>query len=127
MRTADAHAKPGRDEFALDITLPQRLLADRGDSVEDGFTRAVLAIDGVASVFGVNDFVTVTRVQGADWSPIVGAVEDAAASICLRAPSARRPTPSSGHVSCCAKRRGGPRRRWSRFSRGLDSPETLCL
>ena len=70
---------PDAMKFTLDITLSQRLLANRGDGVEDGFTRAVLAIDGVASVFGVNDFVTVTRVQGADWSPIVGAVEEAAA------------------------------------------------
>ena len=70
---------PDAMKFTLDITLPQRLLANRGDDVEDGFTRAVLAIDGVVSVFGVNDFVTVTRVQGANWSPIVGAVEEAAA------------------------------------------------
>jgi scaffold Nfu/NifU family protein len=70
---------PDAMKFALDITLSQRLLANRGDNVEDGFTRAVLAIDGVASLFGVNDFVTVTRVQGADWSPIVGAVGEAAA------------------------------------------------
>jgi len=70
---------PDAMKFTLDIALSERLLAIRGDNVEDGFTRAVLAIDGVASVFGVNDFVTVTRVQGADWSPIVCAVEEAAA------------------------------------------------
>src|SRR2546425_2560788 len=52
---------------------------DRGDEVDDAFTRAVLTVDGVASVFGVNDFVTVTRVPGADWGPIVTAVEEAAA------------------------------------------------
>jgi hypothetical protein len=66
-------------KFTLDVTLPTRLLANRGDDVEDAFARAVLAIDGVASVFGVNDFVTVTRVHGADWAPIRDAVEDAAA------------------------------------------------
>jgi hypothetical protein len=70
---------PDAMKFILDITLSQRLLANRGDDVEDGFTHAVLAIDDVVSVFGVNDFVTVTRVQGAAWSPIVGAVEEAAA------------------------------------------------
>jgi len=67
-------------KFSLDITLPERLLASRGDDVADAFTRAVLAVDGVASVFGVNDFVTVTRVPGFDWAPIVGAVEEAAAT-----------------------------------------------
>ena len=66
-------------KFTLDVTLPARVLADCGDDVDDVFTRAVLAIEGVASVFGVNDFVTVTRVHGADWAPIVDAVEDAAA------------------------------------------------
>jgi hypothetical protein len=39
----------------------------------------MLAVDGVASVFGVNDFVTITREPDADWDPIVCAVEDAAA------------------------------------------------
>jgi hypothetical protein len=33
----------------------------------------------VASVFGVNDFVTITREPGAEWEPIVCAVEEAAA------------------------------------------------
>jgi len=67
-------------KFTLDISLPARLMADRGDDSEDAFTRAVLAVEGVASVFGVNDFVTVTRVRGADWEPTVCAVEEAAAA-----------------------------------------------
>ena len=66
-------------KFTLDVTLPERILANRGDDVEDAFTAAVLVIPGVASVFGVNDFVTITRVPGADWDPIVCAVEEAAA------------------------------------------------
>jgi hypothetical protein len=70
---------PDAMKFTLDVTLPTRVLADRGADVDDTFARAVLAIDGVASVFGMNDFVTVTRVHGADWAPIVDAVEDAAA------------------------------------------------
>jgi hypothetical protein len=74
-----ATPNPDAMKFTLDVTLPARMLADRGDEVDDVFTRAVLAIDGVASVFGVNDFVTVTRVHGADWAPIVDAVEGAAA------------------------------------------------
>jgi hypothetical protein len=71
---------PNAMKFTLDITLPERILANRGDHVEDGFTAAVLATPGVASVFGVNDFVTVTRVPGSDWDPIVCAVEEAAAT-----------------------------------------------
>jgi hypothetical protein len=71
---------PDAMKFALDISLPDRLLAKCGDDSDDPFTRALLAVDGVASVFGVNDFVTVTRVSGADWDPIVCAVEEAAAA-----------------------------------------------
>jgi hypothetical protein len=67
-------------KFTLDITLPERIDTVREVGVELPFTVAVLAADGVASVFGVNDFVTVTREPGADWDSIVCAVEDAAAS-----------------------------------------------
>jgi hypothetical protein len=70
---------PDAMKFTLDVTLPDRLLANRGDDVEDAFARALLAVEGVAAVFGVNDFVTVTRIPGADWDPIVCAVEEAAA------------------------------------------------
>jgi len=73
---------PDAMKFVLDVTLPERLLAKRGDDVDDPFARALLAIDGVASVFGINDFVTVTRERGVDWDAIVGAVEDAAVT-CL--------------------------------------------
>jgi hypothetical protein len=43
------------------------------------FTAAVWAAGGVAAVFAVNDFVTVTRVPGADWAPITEAVRAAVA------------------------------------------------
>ncbi len=67
-------------KFTLDVTLPERILANRGDDVEDAFTAAVLTIPGVDSIFAVNDFVTITRVPGTDWDPIVCAVEEAAAN-----------------------------------------------
>ena len=71
---------PDAMKFTLDITLPARINAKQGDDVEDQFTTAVLATEGVASVFGVNDFVTITRIGGAEWDPIVCAVEEAAAA-----------------------------------------------
>jgi hypothetical protein len=74
-----ATPNPNAMKFVLDIALPERIVANRGDDAQDAFTRAVLAAEGVASVFGMNDFVTVTRVPGADWVPIACAVEDAAA------------------------------------------------
>jgi hypothetical protein len=66
---------PNAMKFTLDVALPARILADRGDDVDDEFARALLAIDGVASVFGVNDFVTITRAEGADWEPIIAATQ----------------------------------------------------
>ena len=52
--------------------------ADQGASIP--FVAAVFEAEGVASVFGVNDFVTVTRKPGADWEPIIAAVQAAAAA-----------------------------------------------
>jgi hypothetical protein len=66
-------------KFTLDVTLPTRIDTTRGEGTDSEFARVVLAADGVASVFGVNDFVTITREPGADWDAIVCAVEDAAA------------------------------------------------
>ncbi len=66
-------------KFTLDVTLPERIDTTRGEGTDSTFAQAVLAFDGVASVFGVNDFVTITREPDADWDAIVCAVEDAAA------------------------------------------------
>jgi hypothetical protein len=66
-------------KFTLDVTLSKRIDTTRGVGDDLPFAQAVLAVDGVASVFGVNDFVTVTRESDADWDVIVCAVEEAAA------------------------------------------------
>ena len=71
---------PDAMKFVLDLTLPARILANRGDEADDRFTRALLAIDGVAAIFGINDFVTVGRQPGFEWDPIVAAVVAAAAA-----------------------------------------------
>jgi hypothetical protein len=71
---------PNAMKFTLDVTLAERIDTTRGEQVESPFVRALLGTDGVASVFGVNDFVTVTREPDADWEPIVCAVEEAAAA-----------------------------------------------
>ena len=38
---------------------------------------AVLAVDGVVSVFGVNDFITVSKSDDAGWDVLLPAVVDA--------------------------------------------------
>jgi hypothetical protein len=35
-------------------------------------------VPGVANLFGVNDFVTITRAPGTEWEPIIEAVHRAA-------------------------------------------------
>ena len=65
----------------LDVTLPATLTVNSADEATGNpFAEAVFAAPGVAAIFGVNDFVTVTRSAGADWGPIVEAVQQAAAS-----------------------------------------------
>ena len=83
-------------KFTLDITLTDRIDTERGVGIGSDFTTALLAIDGVASVFGVNDFVTIMREPDAHWDPIVCAVEDAAAAHLTDAHSA---TPTTDAVA----------------------------
>lgn len=83
MATIDPSTTPNPDamKFTLDVRLPEMLNATRPeDAPGSTFVAAVLAVDGVASVFGVNDFVTVTREPGADWDTIIEAVRIAAAT-----------------------------------------------
>jgi hypothetical protein len=61
-------------KFTLDTSVPDDLEAS-------SFGQALTAIPGVASIFGVVDFVTVTREPDADWDVIVPAVIDAAAAL----------------------------------------------
>lgn len=68
-------------KFTLDTRLEAMLNAANAEAAATiPFAAAVFAAEGVASVFGVNDFVTVTRRPGADWEPIIAAVQSAAAA-----------------------------------------------
>lgn len=72
---------PNAMRFSLDVTLPGTVSASSSaEAGDDPFLSALLAIDGVASVFGTADFVTVTRKPGTDWDSIVEAVQAAAES-----------------------------------------------
>ena len=65
---------PNAMKFTFDTSVP-------ADLEHSAFGQALLAVPGVTSIFGVADFVTVTREAGADWDAIVAAVTDAAAAI----------------------------------------------
>ena len=79
--TPSPSPNPNALRFGLDITLSDTMsFANAGEASEDPFASAVFAAGGVASIFGVNDFITVTREPGAEWDPIVEAVQAAAAA-----------------------------------------------
>ena len=66
---------PNAMKFTLDRTLPESFNATSpGAAAGNPFAEELFAVEGVASVFGVNDFVTISRAPGADWAPIVDAV-----------------------------------------------------
>ena len=70
---------PDATRFALDTKLTAMFNAtDAEQAMAIPFAADVFAAGGVASVFGVNDFVTVTRLPGAAWEPIIAAVQAAA-------------------------------------------------
>jgi hypothetical protein len=82
MATAEPSPSPNPNalRFQLDTTLADTLSFNgAGEAAGNPFAEAVFAAPGVASIFGVNDFVTVTRQPGAAWDPIVEAVQAAAA------------------------------------------------
>jgi len=71
---------PNAMKFSLDSKLSGPMNFQSAEAAAgNAFAAAVFGIDGVVQVFGVNDFVTVTRRPGADWNPIVEAVQAAAA------------------------------------------------
>ena len=72
--SASPTPNPNAMKFTLDAPVPDNLEASP-------FGQALLGIPGVASIFGVVDFVTVTRETGADWDAIVDAVLAAAADL----------------------------------------------
>jgi len=83
MATATPASTPNPDatKFTLDTKLAEMFNAANAEqAVAIPFAADVFAAGGVASVFGVNDFVTVTRQPGADWTPIIAAVQAAAAA-----------------------------------------------
>jgi hypothetical protein len=73
---------PNALKFELDTKLADTLsFNSAAEATGNPFAEAVFAAPGVVSIFGVNDFVTVNREPGADWDPIIAAVQTAAATL----------------------------------------------
>jgi len=75
--TASTTPNPNAMKYTLDITLAETINAMSAADANTPFLQAVFAVPGVASVFGVNNFVTVTRSGDADWDTITAAVQHA--------------------------------------------------
>ncbi|HEX7118430.1 MAG TPA: NifU N-terminal domain-containing protein [Longimicrobiales bacterium] len=54
-----------------------RSFFSREDAAGDRLAEALMALDGVASIFMVEDFVTVTKEPNADWGALIPRVEAA--------------------------------------------------
>jgi hypothetical protein len=83
MATADPTPTPNPNamKFTLDVMLAESFNITSADAAPGNpFAEVVFATDGVVSIFGVNDFVTVSRRPDADWDPIIAAVQAAAAT-----------------------------------------------
>jgi Scaffold protein Nfu/NifU N terminal len=78
--TPSSTPNPDAMKFTLDTRLEAMFnTTSAAEAAAIPFAAALFASGDVASVFGVNDFVTVTRQPGADWAPIIAAVQTAAA------------------------------------------------
>lgn len=67
-------------KFTLDTNLPEAINVKSPEAAKNSpFAAAIFSIEGVKSLFGINDFVTVTRQPGVEWGPIVAGVEEAVA------------------------------------------------
>lgn len=78
--TPSSTPNPNAMKYSLDVKLPGTLNLAKAEAAADNpFAAAVFQVEGVQSLFGVNDFVTVTRKPGADWDIITAGVQKAAA------------------------------------------------
>ena len=81
MASATPSPTPNPDamKFDLDVTLPETISFSTVDEASgNAFAAAVLGDGGVANVFGVNSFVTITRQPGVEWDDLIPRVVEAA-------------------------------------------------
>lgn len=74
--TIDATPNPNALKFTVgvDVGGPNTFVAGRTD--EHPLAEALLAIDGVSSIFMTADFVTLTKAADADWNAIAPAAQE---------------------------------------------------
>ena len=78
--TVQGTPNPNAAKFMLDRTVVaegSRSYFDRESAREDPIASRLFEIEGVRAVFMVEDFITVTKADEAEWDDLVGSVEEA--------------------------------------------------
>jgi len=78
MATAEPTPTPNPNamKFTLDVTLPGTIDVRSAEAAAgSALAERIFALPGVVMLFGTNDFLTVSRAEGADWEPIVQGVQ----------------------------------------------------
>jgi len=67
-------------KFTLSVSVAETgsfSFTSQDTEIEHPIAAAVIALDGVVSVFGVNDFLTVSKDPASSWDDLIPAVVDA--------------------------------------------------
>jgi hypothetical protein len=56
---------------------PRSTSLKSGDATDHPLANALLGIEGIDNIFGINDFVTISKAANASWDTIVPKVEEA--------------------------------------------------
>jgi len=70
---------PNAYKFATNLQIAEKSFSANNSNAAQNhpITKILFAIPGVAAVFGVNDFVTITKEDSADWNELIPAVTEA--------------------------------------------------
>ncbi|KGE17444.1 NifU N-terminal domain-containing protein [Paenibacillus wynnii] len=60
---------------------PRSTSLKKGDATEHPLASALLGIEGIDNIFGIKDFVTVSKIEDAEWDTILPQVEAAFQSV----------------------------------------------
>ncbi|RSL34745.1 scaffolding protein [Salibacterium salarium] len=76
----EVQAAPTPNPNAMKFTANQTLFEKstslkQGDETDSALAQALIQLDGVDNIFGVNDFVTVNKTMDADWDELIPKVE----------------------------------------------------
>ena len=76
VHTEDTPNPNARKYVISGATVSESFSAAAGAQTTHTLAQALVIIEGVSSVFGINDFVTVTKTEGSEWSELDSTVMD---------------------------------------------------